>query len=523
MQRKRIDEPCSVYDSLLDIWTRCRAFSRGEAYVKALDVFPSPSYDNVLIPFSPTMSLEQYSLYKQEAELPGITAMFVKILVGGLLRKPPVIDYNIDVSDDVKNWIQSSISIDGGSMIAFLDGLLFEELQTSRAWVFVDYPAVDENVADKKTIKDWEAVKPFPVIWSAESVINWHTTIVDGQRRLSRVIVRGYTERFSSDSEFHPVYIDTIWVHELVDGAYQTRIFESMTGQDPVAVSGKIQVTDTTGFQEVGDPIVHKMHGESIPFIPAWPINGSIECSEPLITTFVTKEAALYNVLSRRNHLLYGAATYTPYIASDMSNDDFSDIVKAGLGSWLKIQSQDTIGVLATPTEALKDLAEAIRDKFEEMAKLGVRFLAPENEASGVALQLRNAAQTATIGTLNTKISSTMRDILAFMINRRYSNMDVKPGDIEFSLAPDFDPAIIGHEYLKLATEWYEKHYLPRSEWLRTLKANDMLSTEYDDDEAKDEINNDELLQPTMAMQENGMSTARKIVDLKRVGKQPLG
>jgi len=511
--RKTVDEPNAVYKSLEDIWARCRAFSRGEAYVKALDLTTVNPLDRILIPFSPTMTAQQYLLFMQEAELPGVTAMFVKILVGGLLRKPPSISYNKELPDEVKDWILSSISIDGSSLISLLNTLLFEELQTSRAWIFVDYPNIDEQEGANKTKEEWLQVKPFPVIWPAESVINWTTKIVNGVRRLTRVIVRGYVERYANESDFHPEYIDTIWVHEIVNGAYQTRVFDNDLSGEPLAVSGAIQNSKVGGFQE-REIIIHKMHGETIPFIPAWPVNGAIDCSEPLINTFVTKEAALYNIISRRNHLLLGAATYTPWIASDMQESEFNTIVDSGLGSWIKLQKEDTIGVLSTPTEALNDLAEAIKDKFEELAKLGIRFLAPETEASGVALQLRNAAQAATIGTLNTSISSTMKDVLAFMINRRY-NLGILPGDIEFSLAPDFDPSVIGHEYLKLATEWYEKRYLPRSQWLRILRSNEMLDPAYDDDAAKEEIQDDDLLQPTDAVATAGMNTARQLKMVK--------
>jgi len=121
-------------------------------------------------------------------------------------------------------------------------------------------------------------------------------------------------------------------------------------------------------------------------------------------------------------------------------------------------------------------------------------MLTPETEQSGVALQLRNAAQTAQLGTLNSKISSTLRQIIAFMLEWRYG-IQLKPQEIDFSLSADFNPSPLGHDWLRLATEWYEGGLIPRSVWLIILKNNDILSPDYDDVDGQEEINGDELLQ----------------------------
>jgi hypothetical protein len=508
VQRSRVDEPNAVYDSLSKIWKKCRAFSHSQQYVKDSDI--SVHASNYLIPFSPSMNADQYAFFKAEAELPGITNQFIAIITGGLLRKPPQIEYNKEVPEDAKNWILSDITSDGGSLVALMDSILKEEMQTSRAWLYVDYPNIDEESANAMAKSDWDDVRPYVVLWQAEAVINWQTTIVAGKRKLSRVIVRGYVEKFNDPLDFHPQYIDTIWVHEVIDGLYQIRTFEDLTSRDPVAVGGQVQTATQTGFTQVGDVIEPKMHGERMSYIPAFPANGSIECFEPYINTFVDKEQALYNVMSRRNHLLYGAATYTPWIASDMPEGDFNDIVSQGLGTWIRLRKGDTIGSLSPPTEALKDLEAAIAAKLNELAKLGMRFLAPETAASGVALDIRSASQVATLGTFNTKISEVMSTVIVHMLNRRY-DLKLEARDVVFSLSPDFDPVAIGVDYIRLMTEIYEKNLLPRSEWLRLLKANELLSPEYNDEDARTEINEDELVQPNAAQAEGGMSTAAKL------------
>jgi hypothetical protein len=141
------------------------------------------------------------------------------------------------------------------------------------------------------------------------------------------------------------------------------------------------------------------------------------------------------------------------------------------------------------------------------MARLGVRMLTTENEQSGVALELRNAGQTAQLSVLSTKISNTMQQVICFMLNWRY-DLKLKAEDIKFKLSEDFDPVPLGADWLRLATEWYQNGLLPRSVWLSMLKQNDMINPEYSDEEAKKEINGDEMLMPPMSKQpemQNGM------------------
>ena len=91
---KTVADPNASYESLYPLWTKSRAVCNGERFVKDLDsMIDVVGFNNLLIPFSPTMTQQQYNFYKAEAELPGITAEFAKMLVGGLLRKSPTFKF----------------------------------------------------------------------------------------------------------------------------------------------------------------------------------------------------------------------------------------------------------------------------------------------------------------------------------------------------------------------------------------------------------------------------------------------
>jgi hypothetical protein len=490
---KTVADPCAQYESLKAVWAKCKAVCDGQQMVKDLDGIVDMS--NLLIPFSPTMSQAQYEFYKAEAELPGITSQFARMIVGGLLRKLPVLGLPESAGEEPTNWIQNEMGRDGGSLAAFLDAALWEEIRTSGCWVYVDHPKV---TTDDATIRaDLSEIKPVAVIFQRESVINWKVSKDEkGNEVLTQLIVNGTTEEFTTN-EFHPTSVNTVWVHDIFEEKYRVRVYKEKTETSSVKINNGRKQVETSGrtFELTftsGDTLYN---GKPLDFIPAWPLNGNIEPATPILSTIIDKEISLYNKVSRRNHLLYGAATYTPIIFSDMAQERFEAIVASGLGTWVLLDKDDRAEILATPTEALADMDRAIASNIEEMAKLGVRMLTPETEQSGVALQLRNAAQTAQLGNLNLAVTTTMRQVLAFMLGWRY-NIKITPHDIELTLSPDLNNTPLGVDWLTLATDWYENGLIPRSAWLQLLKQNDILGAEYDDDAAKEEINGDMATMP---------------------------
>jgi hypothetical protein len=533
-RKKSVADPSSIYESMKPLWEKSRAIIGGERFTKDYDGYLDVvNYSNLLLPFSPSMTPKQYSFYKAEAELPGITAQYARIVIGGLLRKQPNLELPKDVPGEAYDWIMTKFSQNNLPLVSFLDDVLDEEIQTSRAWVYVDFPKVPD--AENLTKQEMQAIKPYPVLWNAESIINWKvaTDLTTGEQRLEQIIIRNYEETYDFN-EFHPSFMDTVWVHEIIEGKYRIRKFQRANEDAQInVINGKLQQQ----YQQLAggsDPKLSSyelietnenilINGERLTHIPAWPVNGSIAVIEPMLMPIIDREVALYNKISRRNHLLYGAATYTPIISSDMPDEDFDAIVASGLGSWIRLRQGDTASVLDTPTGALVDMERAIAACIEEMAKLGVRMLTPESAQSGVALEIRNAGQTAQLGTLNTKIGNQFASIIAFMLNWRY-DLQLTSADIGFELSADFNPVPLGADWLRLATEWYEKGLIPRTIWLSMLKQNDMINADYNDEEGKQEINGDEMVFTTkdnmdyakqqqeqqLALQEQQIATAQE-------------
>jgi hypothetical protein len=503
---KGVGDPCPAYDSMKETWKRVSACCEGEYAVKQFDRdkgLDLMNFSNMLLPFSPTMSGPQYGFLLAEAEWPGVTNVYLKVLLGGLLRKAPKLNLPESLQKGATDWLRNSFGEDGSSMTSFLDRALFDELKTSRAWVFVDHPVIGEGASQEERA----AAHPFAVLRQAEEVINW--TVKDN--KLQRVIVRTYEEVFAPD-EFHPDLHQVLHVHELFEGKYRVRIFRkrNIETNSTTAHGQKTQQTGKETFVEDEEASPVLIHGQPLDFIPAWPLNGSIDVQPPLLSTFADKEISLYNKTTRRNHLLYTAATYTPVIFSDIDDTQFRAIVDQGLGTWVHLGKDDKVDVLAPPTEALSDMETAIAKGYEELAKLGIRMLSPETNQSGVALDIRNASQAAQLGTLNAKVSDVLKQVIAFMVYWK-TGEKLLTQDVDFSLSEDFNPVPLGADWLRLITEWYERKLIPRSVWLQIMKLNDVIPPEYDDLAATQEINDDELVNDASLEEEEKSSKFDKM------------
>ena len=92
---------------------------------------------------------------------------------------------------------------------------------------------------------------------------------------------------------------------------------------------------------------------------------------------------------------------------------------------------------------------------------------------------------------------------MKFMLNWKYDTA-YTPADIEFSLSADFNPTPLGADWLRLATEWYQQGLIPRSIWLQILKQNDIVPPDYNDEDGKEEISQDEtVISPQVGKQDD--------------------
>jgi len=451
------------YNELALRWKKNKIFTSGQDNVRAFDISMGTSpKDRFLIPFSENMEQEKYQFYVSESEFPGFAAEFARLVVNGLTRKEPIMKLGFDdnMNQEIREWILSDFGEDGMPFLALAARVIDDYLKTDHAWVYVETPDEDGEMPRAKYIH-------------SENVVNWQLGDKD---QLTLLVTRSYVQDPDSRDEFNPEMLPLYTIHRLKDGIYNFEVLK----EDGTSWDGSVKM----GVQYNGKPL---------DFIPAWPIGGNICPGTSVLQPIIDKDVSLYNKMSRRNHLLYGSTAFTPIVYSDKKAEDINKYTRQGLGRWLHLGKEDKAEHLAMPTEGLKYMQEAISDNIDEMGRMGIRMLSPEGNQSGVALQLRNASQVAKLGAVQTVISNTFSDIIRFMISFRYK-IDVAFGQFDLGLSDDFQLQSTSKDILEFFTGLYERSLVPRSEWLRLLHQNGLISDNYDDEKGKLEIAEDEMV-----------------------------
>lgn len=327
--------------------------------------------------------------------------------------------------------------------VGLLAEAVLEELTTGRGFLWVDLDAI--RVLRAEELKVWAA---------------------DGSRVTISLVVEEWVNE-------EPTHVQYEYQYKLVDGVVKLK-----------KIRDSVPVFDD----------VLQCQGRTLDAIPVYPLNGSLAVQPTVLQPLLDREVGLYNKLSRRNHLLYGAASYTPVISSDMSDQQFDQIVERGIGSWIRLEKEGKANILAAPTEALDRMEKAIEATISDMARMGIRILAPEGSSgdSGVALEIRNSAQTAQLGLLNTKMSEAFQRALQLHNEWRTENPSTEV--VEFKMSADFNPVPLGADWMRVVTDWYTGGLIPRDLWLSIGRANDVIPADYDDAVGSAKITSDPLV-----------------------------
>ena len=163
------------YTAAATRWKTTRDAASGNEAIKASTVDYLPD-------FVPSDSA-RYAKYIQRAYYMGATGRTRDALVGMAFRKPPAMQIPDAMFAIVENADGAGQSLDQVSREA-----LFNLLETGRHVLFVDYPQVEEGL-DAETEAALE-LRPTIASYTAETLINWQTTVVNGKTVLSLAVLQ---------------------------------------------------------------------------------------------------------------------------------------------------------------------------------------------------------------------------------------------------------------------------------------------------------------------------------------------
>lgn len=378
-------------------WRRCRDAFNGSDAIKA----SGQQY----LPKLPSQSGDEYEAYKFRALWYGATFRTVSGLTGAVTRKDPKVTVPTVMDSHLKD-----ITLTGTPFNVFVKDVINEVLMTGRYGILVDM--ADESRTD---IKD--TTRPYAVPFPAESIINWHTEVVNGVQTLTMVVLCEYVWQLSSPDDpylyemvkrYRVLYLDPL------SGNYQVRIV--------IVKEGGNLITELVPTMR-GTPLKH------IPFCFIGCNGLSSYPEKPPLLDLVDVNISHYISSADLEHGRHYTALPTPWVAG------FPKESKLSIGSsiaWVTPDPQGRAGMLEFTGQGLGALEKALESKERLMAVLGARMLEEQKstvEASDT-IMMRTAGERSTLQStaliVGLGLTQAMRWHAEWMGNKDAENVNVE-------------------------------------------------------------------------------------------------
>lgn len=452
-----------AYDENRYKWKRCRDVIAGrDAIIKNLrgstrytgSLYNPVFTGNDYLPRLSSQSDAEYMAYQERAGFFNATGRTLDAFTGMIFAKDPVIEMPTAMEP-----YEEDISLSGDNLREFAEQVVDEQLAVGRVGIMADFPQVEPSGL---TVAMAEAmnVRPFLRWYSAETIINWRVSYVNGAEVLTLVVLRETVQR--QENEFQTVDVTQYRVLDLTAEGYRQRV---MTDNDEL-------------ISEVY-PLKQGARMNFIPFLILGANSASADVQKPPMLDLVDTNLAHYRNSADYEHGLHFTGLPTPYVAG----------VQLGEGQALSVGSM-TAWVFPDPSakaeylefkgDGLKTLREAMKDKEQRMAVLGARMLADDkktNEAFGT-LELRTAGERSILASISRSASDSLTRALNWM-----AEWIGAPADASITLNTDFGAARMQPQMVTALLQAYQNDAMPLSVVFENFQRGELVNPEMEFEE----------------------------------------
>ena len=161
-------------------------------------------------------NIERYHAYLKRANFANFTAHTKEGFVGMVFRQ----DMTVDLPAQV-DYLQGNANGAGLTLDQLTRGTVGEVLETGRYGYLTDYPITPQGltVAQVRAL----GLRANILTYQAESILNWRTTVVNGARMLTLVVLREEVEKVEPDG-FTTTCEDQFRILRLIEGIYTQEV-----------------------------------------------------------------------------------------------------------------------------------------------------------------------------------------------------------------------------------------------------------------------------------------------------------
>ena len=382
MNETKITDKNPLYTKMAPKWERCRDFIAGADALRDHDLEYQGNEDSYLELLSDKQSYTEYRSYIRRALYTNFPNKTKEIFLGMVFSKEPV----IETSTMMEEYLDD-IDLKGTPLVEFVETSLDETLAVGRMGILIDVPSSGEvrTLLDAKA----ENIRPYFSMYKAESIIEWETARINNRYQIVRIVLMEskqiYRELILDETGYHVI----MWVAE-------------KEGDEPVAQG----------------PVYPQMRGSTIDRIPFFfigPKESTIDPELPPLLDIVEVSRSHYQSSADLEHARFACALPTPYFIG-FSEDEVDGLSLGGLNGIVARDTQAKVGYLEFAGSGVSSLENALAQKQQMIAELGVEKLSGGNGAeTATAVQTRINLQTASLSDMARSISRTISKAMQMM------------------------------------------------------------------------------------------------------------
>jgi len=357
------------YTKWIGVWDKIKDAIAGQDNVK--------SKGEKYLPKLPGQDDNAYRAYLHRSQYNNLCGRTMQVAIGQLFRKEPI---TVGIDDFIEN-----INLEGSHFNHFSKEVFGDVLKYNRSCILVDYSDEGQRVYLKR--------------FEAKSVINWRSEIINGDKQLTLVVIKGerctYVDYEKKETE---IYLELY----LEDGMYKSREWEEVKRPD-----------GTRGFEVITESMkTPLMAGEPLPFIPFYFVTSygiSEKIKTPALSDIVNINLGHYVNYADYENMLHWTGAKT-IITKGRGNKTFP------VGASVDLPTDGDAYFLEASSDS--GLEKEIRHKEELMAIMGTQLLSGKGKyvASAQTSQISSEGEYATLADIANAISHSMTKVMKIAI-----------------------------------------------------------------------------------------------------------
>jgi hypothetical protein len=394
----------------------------------------------------------RYNPYRKRAQFLNVTARTRNAMVGMAFRRPP--EYDLTGIE----YIEENANGSGTNLEQLAKIVVGDLLEVGRIGLLSDYPSAEQGMS-KEQISQL-GLKATIKLYTAENIINWKTTVINGESVLSLV---NLMETYELEHDVYSQETEKQFrVLKLVDGIYTQELY-----RDDILIES---------FQP-------RANGSTLKYIPI--VIAGTYSNDPAVDDAALYDIAEINIGHYRNSADYEEGVFLhgqPMLHIDTGNTsaaEFEALNPNGIEVGARRGIATTGGGSAALLQAASNGAayEAMKMKEEQMVSIGARMIESGGQAeTAEAARIKHAGDNSVLTNIVQNASDAIELSLSWVAN--YMGLTVEP---EYKINDDFYDKTINPQMLMAKIQLMDRGVIAPEDVRMTLRKAGEIEREEED------------------------------------------